>query len=110
MRAQVHVLCRRAPALGIALAGIAPIEAATGAEAAAALAALAGAPGKGGVVLVEDALYDALPAAVVRQIRRAGVPILHSFPGPSPRASGEAPEHELLEVLRRAVGYRMRLK
>lgn len=110
MKAQLHAICRPQTALGIALSGIAPIEAATGAQAAAALAELARTPGRGGVVLIEAELYDALPGATLRQIRRDGVPILQPFPGPAPLAAGVAPEQELLDVLRRAIGYRVRLK
>lgn len=110
MKARVRVICRRETALGIALAGIAPIEAATGADAAAALATLVHEPAHGGIVLVESALYDALPPATLRQIRKDGAPILQPFPGPAPLAAGAAPEQELLEVLRRAVGYRVRLR
>jgi vacuolar-type H+-ATPase subunit F/Vma7 len=110
VKAPVRAICRRESALGIALAGLAPIEAATGAEAAAALAGLARTPARGGVVLVEATLHDALPPAVRRQIRRDGAPILVPFPGPAPLPPGVAPEQELLEVLRRAIGYRVRLK
>ena len=109
MKAAVRVICRREAALGLALAGLAPIEASTGAQAAAALAVLARAPARGGVILVENDLYRALPAAVRRQIRKEGAPILVPFPGPAPLPPGAAPEQELLEVLRRAIGYRVRL-
>lgn len=109
MKAAVRAICGREAALGVALAGLSPIEATTGADAAAALGRLARTPGKGGVVLIEQALYDALPAAARRQIRKDGAPILVPFPGPASLAAGAAPEQELLEVLRRAVGYRMRL-
>lgn len=110
MKAAVRAICRREAALGVALAGLAPIEASTGADAAAALATLAQAPAKGGVVLIEASLYDALPAVVRRQIHKDGAPILVPFPGPAPLPAGAAPEQELLEVLRRAIGYRVRLK
>jgi vacuolar-type H+-ATPase subunit F/Vma7 len=110
MKTPVRVICRRETALGIALAGIAPIEATTGAEAAVALAALAHTPGKGGIVLIEAALHAELPAATLRQIRKDGAPILQPFPGPAPLAPGAVPEQELFDVLRRAVGYRMRLR
>lgn len=110
MRAALHAICRREAALGVALAGIAPIEASTGADAANILAALAHAPAKGGVILVEASLYDALPPAVRRRIHKDGAPILVPFPGPAPLPAGAAPEQELLEVLRRAIGYRVRLK
>jgi vacuolar-type H+-ATPase subunit F/Vma7 len=110
VKVAIRVLCRGDTALGVALAGIAPIEAADGEAAAAALAALAGSPGNGGIVLVEDTLYDALPAATLRQIRKDGAPVLQPFPGPAPLRPGVAPEQELLEVLRRAIGYRVRLR
>ncbi len=109
MRARLRAICTHETALGLALSGIAPIEAATGEQAAAALDALATTSASGGVIFIEQALYDALPAAKRRQIRRDGTPILMPFPGPS-IARGIAPEQELLEVLRRAVGYRMRLR
>lgn len=109
MKAPLHVICRAQPALGIALAGIAPTIAATGAEAAAALQALHDEPGHGGVVLIEQALHDALPASARRQIQREGTPIVMTFPSPGP-AAGTPPEHELLELLRRAIGYRVRLR
>ena len=110
MKAPVRAICRRETALGLALAGVAPIEAATGADAAAVLARLSTTPARGGVVLIEQALYDALPAAARRQIRRDGTPVLMPFPGPV-AAEGEArPEDELLDILRRAIGYRVRLK
>jgi vacuolar-type H+-ATPase subunit F/Vma7 len=106
----VHVICRPEAALGIGLAGIAPIVADDGPAAAAALAGLSGEPGRGGVVLIEQPLHDALPGALRRQLRRDGVPILMPFPAPAPLAEGIAPEHELLEILRRAIGYRVRLR
>jgi vacuolar-type H+-ATPase subunit F/Vma7 len=109
VRAQVHVICRPETALGVALAGLAPIEAHTGADAAASLAGLATEPARGGIVLVEATLYDALPGTLVRQLRKDGAPIVMPFPGPT-RALGVAPETELLEILRRAIGYRMRLR
>jgi vacuolar-type H+-ATPase subunit F/Vma7 len=110
MKVPVRVICRRETALGIALAGIAPIVVETPADAAAALAALANTPGRGGVVLIEAALYDGLPSATRRQLRRDGTPIAMPFPGPAALAPGASPEGELLEILRRAVGYRVRLR
>jgi vacuolar-type H+-ATPase subunit F/Vma7 len=102
------VICTHETALGFALSGIAPIEAATGSEAATALDALVTTAAHGGVILMEATLHDALPAVKRRQLRRDGLPIVISFPGP---AQGVLPpEYDLLEVLRRAVGYRMRLR
>jgi len=110
MKTPVRVICRHETALGIALAGVEPIEVATGAEAATALAALAPTPHKGGIILVEATLYETLPQATRRQIRKEGAPIVMPFPGPAPQELAVSPERELLDLLGRAVGYRVRLR
>ncbi len=109
MKAPLHLLCREAPALGLALIGVAPTIAATGDDAANALQRWYSEPAHGGVVLIEQALYDALPASARRQLRRDGTPLVMPFPSPGV-AEGLPPEHELLELLRRAIGYRVRLR
>lgn len=109
MRARVHVICGREAALGIALAGFTPRIARDGDDAAAALGELAPEPGRGGVVLIEQALYDALPASTRRQLRREGLPVVMPFPGPG-LPLGVAPEQELLDILRGAIGYHLRLR
>jgi vacuolar-type H+-ATPase subunit F/Vma7 len=110
MKAPVNVICRHETAIGVALAGLAPIEVSSGSEAAEALTALGATPSKGGVVFLEDSLYAVLPNAVRRQIRRDGAPILMPFPGPPRIGFLASPEAELLDILRRAVGYRVRLR
>lgn len=85
-------------------------DVADGAAAAAAVTRLARRADHGGVILIERALYDALPAPLRRQLRRDGTPILMPFPGPALGAAGPAPEEELLEILRQSVGYRLRLR
>jgi hypothetical protein len=62
------------------------------------------------VILIERALHDALPAALLRQLRRDGVPVLMPFPGPSIGVAAAPPEEELVEILRRSIGYRLRLR
>ena len=109
MKAPVRAVCRRPAALGLGLAGLACTEAEDGAQAAAAIAAIERASG-GALILVERALYDALPAALRRQVEREGTPLLMPFPGPALAAEGAAPDEELLELLRRSVGYRLRLR
>jgi vacuolar-type H+-ATPase subunit F/Vma7 len=109
VKAAVHVICGHEAALGIALAGIPPLVAASGDAAAALLQTLAKEPARGGIVLVEQALYDGLPASTRRQLRREGTPIVMPFPSPG-LPTGLPPEHELLEILRRAIGYRVRLR
>jgi vacuolar-type H+-ATPase subunit F/Vma7 len=109
MKAAVHVICSPQAAPGIALAGLAPRVADSGQAAATTLQTIAREPARGGVVLIEQALYDGLPAGVRRQLRRDGTPIVMPFPSPG-LGSGAAPEQELLDILRRAIGYRVRLR
>jgi len=109
VNARLRAICSHRTALGLALSGLAPVEAENGLEAARILDSFATMPARGGVVFIESVLYNALPSATRRQIQREGLPILMPFPSPgSDRAS--LPEQELLDVLRRAVGYRMRLR
>jgi vacuolar-type H+-ATPase subunit F/Vma7 len=109
VKASVHVICGPEAGIGIALAGIRPTVATSGEEAAQALEHIASEPARGGIVLIEQKLYDALPPGTRRQLRREGTPIVMPFPGPG-LPTGIAPEHELLEILRRAIGYRVRLR
>jgi len=110
MKASVHVICGHDAALGIALAGLVPIIVDTAAHAVAVLDRLASEPARGGIILMEQTLHDALPPATRRQLRREGLPIVMPFPGPAPLVAGATPEQELLEILRRAIGYRVRLQ
>ena len=48
--------------------------------------------------------------ALRRSLAREGLPILMPFPGPALDGTGPAPEAELLEILRRSIGYRLRLR
>lgn len=111
MRAPVRAICRPDVAVGLGLAGLPVIEADDGAAAAAAIDELAASPASGGVLLVEQALYDALPAPLLRRVRRDGAPIVVPFPSPSLAGERRRPaEEEILEILRQAVGYRLRLR
>ena len=60
---------------------------------------------RAGLVLLEDVLYRAVEAA---HGRPKGLPVVVPFPGPSWR--GLAPEERVLEILRRAIGYRVKLR
>lgn len=110
MKARVRAICRRPAALGLGLAGVTCLEADDAEAASAHLAALASEPAGGGVILIEQSLHDALPRSLRRGLTRAGLPILMPFPGPDLDRAGPAPEAELLEILRRAIGYRLRLR
>lgn len=108
MKATVRVLCTPATAPGFALTSLPVAEAEDGAEAGARLAELRREPGVG-VALVEDTLYDALPEETLRSLAVEPLPMVVPFPGP---VWIERPPTEayIVELLRRAIGYRVRLR
>jgi vacuolar-type H+-ATPase subunit F/Vma7 len=108
MSYRVRVLCRPPVAAGFRLAGLTPIEAQDPEEGGRRLAALLDEQDLG-VVLVEDALYAALPAAAQRRLAREPLPLVVPFPGPAWVPPREGAEAYIAELLRQAIGYRVRL-
>lgn len=108
MSATVRVLCSPAIAGGFALASLPTVLAETGAEAAERLGDLRGRP-EVGVVLIEESLYDAMPEETLRTLSAAAVPLVVPFPGPVWKERPPAEEY-IVELLRRAIGYRVRLR
>lgn len=104
----MHVLCAPATAPGFALAGLATTVAEGGEEAAARIAAIRRA-GEAGVLLVDQALYDALPEEALRDLAAEPLPMVVPFPGPVWVRRPPAEEY-IVELLRRAIGYRVRLR
>lgn len=103
----LRVVCRPSLADGFALAGVSALPAADAAEAATLVAGLV-TQGDVGVVLVEESLFAALPDAQRRALERQPLPVV--IPVPGPRAEGAPPaERHLVELLQRAIGYRVRL-
>jgi len=62
---------------------------------------------KCGVVLVDSVLHRALPDELRARFERAPRPLLTAFPAPAWDAAAEA-EATVLEILRQAIGYRVR--
>lgn len=106
MELSVRVLCRPASAPGFELAGLEPVLASDAASAAAAVRRLAQDP-RTGIVLVEDALHRALPLELRQRLDRQVLPMLAPFPSPAWDARSVA-EENVLEILRQAIGYRVR--
>jgi len=108
MSHSLRVLCRPNVSEGFALAGVRSLTAVDGVEAATLIRRLIE-QARVGVLLVEDALYRALPDELRDALERRTTPVVIPFPGP---ARGERPsaEAELVELLRRAIGYRVRLR
>ena len=104
----VRVLCRPATAPGFALAGIVAETADEDSVADAALRSMLQRP-EVGVVLLEESLYQALAPDLRTVVDRVAQPIVVPFPGPAWRAAPSA-EEQVVELLRRAIGYRVRLR
>ena len=104
----LRVVCRPAIQDGFSLAGVNSIPAVDSVEAAAVLTGLADQP-ELGVLLVEEELYRGLPDPLRDRLERGPLPVVVPFPGPrrGERATAEA---ALVELLKRAIGYRVRLR
>lgn len=102
----VRVVCRPQLAPGFELAGVAVDVAVDGAGAAEVLRRLA-LESKVGIVLVDQALHRALPDEVRARLDRQPRPLVTPFPAPAWDAAVEA-EAYVLEILRQAIGYRVR--
>jgi len=102
----VKVVCRPALAPGFELAGV-EIELAD--DVAQAITALKRheADPKVGIVLLDEALHRALPLELRTRFERQAQPIIAPFPVPDWDESAAAEEY-VLEILRQAVGYRVR--
>ena len=105
--ATVAVLCHESVGTGFRLAGVAADEVSGKAEAATRLESLL-AREDVGVILVQDDLWDALAADLRRRAERVGRPVVVPFPAPGRPAGVPAAEH-IVEILRRAIGYRVHL-
>ncbi|MDH4066061.1 MAG: V-type ATP synthase subunit F [Acidobacteriota bacterium] len=106
MTGTVHVLMRPACAAGFQLAGLAVTEAHDGASAAVHIRRLVADPDVG-VVLVDAALYRSLPREVTARLERQAIPVVAPVPAPNWNEQAEA-EAYVLEILRQAIGYRVR--
>ena len=104
----VRVLCRSGTAAGFALAGLVADIADEESVAEATLRALLQRP-EVGIVLLEESIYDGLAPELRTLVDRVPQPIVVPFPGPAWRAAVSA-EEQVVELLRRAIGYRVRLR
>ena len=108
MISRVRVLCRPATAAGFHLAGLAVHIVATGADLGRAFGSLQHERGLG-LLLVEDSLHAEAPDDVRAALDRSAMPMVLPFPGPR-WVRLAAAEERVVELLRRAIGYRVRLQ
>lgn len=104
----LRVLCGPGLRDGFALAGVPSLAASDASEAAHLLERLAASPDVG-VVLIEEHLYEGLPEELRRTLERSALPVVIPFPGPRREEAPDAAAR-LVELLRRAIGYRVRLR
>jgi vacuolar-type H+-ATPase subunit F/Vma7 len=106
---RVRVLASTATSAGYRLAGLTVDEVGNRADAGVRLGAAASDAGIG-IILVEQRLLDAVPPSVRRGVDRRPLPIIVPIPAPNwEHAPGDA-ESYIVELLRRAIGYRVRLQ
>lgn len=105
---RVRVVSRPALAAGFELAGLAVTRVDDGATAAEAVRRWA-ADAEVGIVLVDDALYRALPRDLLTRLDRQALPVIAPVPAPRWDERRDA-ETYILAILRQAIGYRVRLR
>ena len=108
MRDRVRVLCRPSIAAGFRLAGFDPVEAGDASEGARRLLGMLDDP-EAGVVLVQEDFHDTLPPGERRGLARRALPLVVPFPVPSLVPPPGGPEAFIADLLRQAIGYRVRL-
>jgi vacuolar-type H+-ATPase subunit F/Vma7 len=105
----VRVLGHPAVAAGFRLAGLAPLEVDDAAEGARRLARMLEDP-DAGVVLVQDDSYAGLSDTARHALARRSVPMVVPFPAPAWVPTAVGPEAFIAELLRQAIGYRVKLR
>jgi vacuolar-type H+-ATPase subunit F/Vma7 len=105
---RISLMSRPEVAPAFALAGLRPVTVADAEDAARRLSALL-ADARVGLVLVEAPLYDGLDPELQRRLAARPVPLV--VPVPAPSWAEHAPaDRVIVELLRRAIGYQVRLR
>lgn len=94
---------------GFRLAGLTVDEATSAPQAAALLDRLAQRP-DAGVILMQQDWFDLLPDAQRRTLDRAAVPVIVPIPAADWAGGRGSAEEYILDLLQRAIGYRVRLQ
>jgi vacuolar-type H+-ATPase subunit F/Vma7 len=103
---KVRVVSRPAMATGFELAGL-PVVRVDDASAAAHAVKGWASDADVGIILVDEMLYSALPRDLLTRLDRRAVPMIVPVPAPRWDERGQA-EAYVLEILRQAIGYRVR--
>ena len=104
------VLTKPGLGTGFALSSAPVYEEAGGPDAEARLRGLMADPNLAPAVLViDESLYAELSEEFRRELERRSIPVVIQVPGPDWTAASKAHEY-IVEILRRAIGYRVRLQ
>ena len=106
---RLRVIGRPTACSGFALAGLNTREVHTPGDAASAIA-LAAADDELGVLLLEQWALNALDDRSRRELLRRPSPIIVPFPGPAWGERAASADAFVLDLLHRAIGYRVRLR
>jgi vacuolar-type H+-ATPase subunit F/Vma7 len=104
----VRALCSPETAIGFALAGVRIVETDPAKSVDAQVTELALVP-ELAVLLIEEKLNDRLSEETKKRFTRRPLPMLVPFPSAA-WTEGQAIDDYVVELLRRAIGYRVRLK
>lgn len=105
---KVRIVSRPVLAAGFELAGL-PVVRVDDARAAAQAVKRWASETDVGIILVDEELYSALPRDLVTRLDRQAVPMIAPVPAPRWDEHGQA-EAYVLEILRQAIGYRVRAR
>ncbi len=105
---ELVVIASPGSSVGFELAGVPALQATDATEAARHLDRLIDDP-NAGVIMIEDGLYGALAEEVRRSLERSALPVVIPIPGPDWTEESTAHEY-IVDILRRAIGYRVRLQ
>lgn len=105
---QLVVLATPGTSAGFALAGVPVVEVADGSDALKEVTRLIdGAEAE--VVIIEEPLFQEIPSEARRGFGRLTQPVIIPVPGPDWGEESKAHEY-IVDILRRAIGYRVRLQ
>jgi vacuolar-type H+-ATPase subunit F/Vma7 len=109
MNYRVRAVATPALATGLRLAGVPTDDAETPAAAADRVSTLVEDP-ELGILVVEAPLFDGFTAAFRHDLEARALPIVVPMPRPAWGPATDRAEAYILELLRRAIGYRVRLQ
>lgn len=109
MSHRIRIVASPAVAAGFRLAGLAADEAGSPRDAESLLRQEATRP-DAGLVLIQQALYEGIPPVARRELERRALPIIVPIPDATWAEARRQSGDYILDLLQRAIGYRVRLQ